>query len=89
MTVIQEPIEDVYTFNEAQTLIAIQYGRKITFSYPQSRGSLGIGRETRTLIPQVLNKIGENYVVTGHDIDRDALRAFRVDRIVGDVAVLR
>lgn len=87
MTFIHEPIQDVYTFNEAAIMVAIQYEKTITFSYPHSRGSLGLGSEKRRLIPQVLNKIGDNYVVTGHDIDRDALRAFRVDRIVGEVGV--
>jgi proteasome accessory factor B len=57
---------------------AFRHRALVTFTY---RG------ETRTLEPWGLTSKRGHWYVVGHDRDRDAVRAFRADRIDGDVAI--
>jgi proteasome accessory factor B len=49
--------------------------------------SFGYRGESRTLEPWGLSSKRGHWYVVGHDRDRDAVRAFRADRIDGDVEV--
>lgn len=63
-------------------LLAAQLARRrVTFSY-RPPGRLA---EVRTVDPAGLVHRSGNWYVVGHDADRDARRAFRLDRIIGDV----
>jgi proteasome accessory factor B len=57
---------------------AFRHRAVVTFAY---RG------ETRTLEPWGLTSKRGHWYVVGHDRDRDAVRAFRADRIDGDVEI--
>mgnify|MGYP006270086061 FL=1 len=52
---------------------------RVTFTYA--------GGQKRSLNPYGLLSRGGYWYVVGHDLDRDAKRSFRVDRVVGDVEV--
>jgi proteasome accessory factor B len=57
--------------------------RSISFEYENAAGE----RATRTLEPYgLVNRRGHWYVV-GNDVDRDAVRSFRISRIIGSVTM--
>lgn len=66
---------------------AIEYNRQARFSYEKESGPGGI-IEARSLAPEAIHytRAGEPLVI-GYDPDRDAVRAFRLDRIIGYVEV--
>lgn len=66
---------------------AIEYNRQARFSYEKASGPGGI-IERRVLAPSELlhTRSGEPFVV-GYDPEREDVRAFRLDRIVGYVEV--
>lgn len=72
------------TWNEAILDLAAAHGRTVSFSYEKS-GSRTIEKR-RLEVEHVLE--GRNGVlVVGQDPDRQDVRSFRVDRIVGSVSV--
>ena len=73
------------SLNEALLLIARDYEAEAEFTYVKADGS---SVETRRVIPEALTFTKDNVLlVTGHDDDRNDIRAFRADRIRGTVTV--
>ena len=81
--VLELPEPDL-DFNETQISIAIHFERAIEFAYDKGSGVI----EQRKLFPKVSYAAPNGIVVTGDDIDRQDVRAFRVDRIQGEVKVV-
>lgn len=77
-------LEPDLDFNETQISIAIHFERAIEFAYDKGSGVI----EQRKLFPKVSYAAPNGIVVTGDDIDRQDVRAFRVDRIQGEVKVV-
>lgn len=75
--------EDV-SFNEGLIRFAIVHRRVVLFRYGKGDGS---HIETRSLIPSSIETIGDHETVTGYDPDRDEPRAYRLDRIKGEVNI--
>lgn len=71
--------------NVALIEVAKEHGRVITFGYAKGRGAV---LEQRSLIPYEVKDVGDHKNVIGYDPDRDEPRAFRLDRIKGEVSVL-
>lgn len=72
------------TFNEGLLRLAAVHNKTVTFSYAKGDGAF---IETRRLIPaQVLDK-GDHLTFSGYDPDRDDVRAYRIDRMRGEVRV--
>lgn len=63
-------------WNESVFTLASQYGRLVVFDY-QKDGSTSI--ERRKLRPNTV----EDGLATGHDLAREDVRAFRLDRVQG------
>ena len=59
---------------------AISRGKSVRFAY---RGSAVGAEQTRVVDPYGLFRIGGHWYAVGRDHDRDAIRTFRVGRIVG------
>lgn len=74
-------------WNDTALNVAIQHGRKVTLSYQKEKGPGGV-IERRVLAPEerLVNRQGQVLYV-GNDIEREDVRAFRLDRIVGTVEV--
>lgn len=72
------------SYNEGALRLALLHGKSVTFSYAKGDGSF---IETRRFEPQEVKTSGDNVVVVGYDPDRNDYRAFRLDRIKGDVRV--
>lgn len=70
--------------NEALLRLAVVHGLTAEFSY--SKGDGGVV-ERRRLQPHDVREIKGNLLFTGHDPDRDDVRAYRVDRVLGTVEV--
>jgi proteasome accessory factor B len=83
-TAVMEPRVDAPDAAFGPMLAAVRAGHAVSFDYRRP----GAGPPARrTLEPwSVVHRRGRWYVV-GHDRDRDALRVFRLSRVVGDVAV--
>ena len=81
---VRELPEPDLDFNETQISIAIHFERAIEFAYDKGSGVI----EQRKLFPKVSYAAPNGIVVTGDDIDRQDVRAFRVDRIQGEVKVV-
>ena len=73
------------TVNEALIAVAIEHGLTIGFRYAKGDGSI---IETRELQPEVIQEGKAGKIVVGHDPDRDDVRAYRFDRIKGNVDVV-
>jgi predicted DNA-binding transcriptional regulator YafY len=77
-------------FNEALLRLAAAHKRAVTFRYAKGDGST---IETRSLVPEKLvevedKKSGDTHMTfVGYDPDRDDVRAYRVDRMKGEVSV--
>lgn len=72
------------SLNEGLLRLAAAHNVEATFRYvkgPQSPVEL------RTLIPAGVKNVGDHVTFTGYDPDRDAVRAFRSDRIKGQVSL--
>lgn len=79
--------DERHGWNQDAIAAAIEYSRTARFSYEKQSGPGGI-IERRTLQPSELcyTRLGEPFVV-GYDPDREDVRAFRLDRIIGHVEV--
>lgn len=78
------PDPDNPDWNETAIAAAILFEKAIEFAYDKGSGVI----ETRKLFPKVSYAAPNGIVVTGDDLDRNDVRAFRVDRIQGEVKVL-
>lgn len=74
------------SFNEGMLRLAAVHGRTVEFRYAKSPSA---PIETRSFVPEnvYVTRNGDTIVV-GPDPDRDDVRAFRLDRILGDVTLL-
>lgn len=73
-------------YNAEALTLAIDRGRLAVFQYEKGKGSSSI--EKRRVKPEEAYLSGEgDPIVTGFDPDRQATRAFRLDRIVGYVKI--
>lgn len=70
------------SFNEGVLRLAAVHKRKVAFRYAKGDGSV---IESREFIPGNVSGEGEHVRFTGFDEDRQAVRAFRIDRIKGEV----
>lgn len=71
------------SFNEGVLRLAAIHGRVVQFRYAKSDSA---PIEMRSFIPEAVAVTSDGkLVVFGPDSDRDAYRAFRIDRIKGDV----
>lgn len=75
-------------FNEALLRLAAVHGKTVVFRYAKGDGH---HIELRRLIPNQILKVQkdgiEHLTFVGHDPDRDDVRAYRYDRIKGEVSV--
>jgi predicted DNA-binding transcriptional regulator YafY len=76
------------SFNEGLLRLAAVHRKPVTFRYAKGRGDV---IEQRSLIPSDVKNVTDKGVVhatfTGYDPDREDVRAYRVDRIKGQVSV--
>lgn len=72
------------SFNEALLRLAAIHERTVEFRYAKGKGE---NIETRQLVPQDVREVGDHLTFTGYDPDRDDVRAYRVDRMKGEVTV--
>lgn len=72
------------SFNEALLRLAAIHERTVEFRYAKGNGA---NIETRQLVPQDVRQVGDHLTFTGYDPDRDDVRAYRVDRMKGEVTV--
>jgi predicted DNA-binding transcriptional regulator YafY len=73
------------SFNEALLRLAAIHERTVEFRY--AKGKSGRTIETRRLVPQEVRQVGDHLTFVGFDPDRDDVRAYRVDRMKGEVTV--
>jgi predicted DNA-binding transcriptional regulator YafY len=66
--------------------VAIAHGESVIFRY--AKGANGSVIETRSLVPNAIQAIGDHETVVGYDPDREDVRAYRLDRIKGNVQVV-
>lgn len=72
-------------WNLAIANLALEYDREITFRYAKAEGAI---IEQRSVTPHLVYETSDNeWVVVGDDPDRKDIRAFRLDRIVGELGV--
>jgi predicted DNA-binding transcriptional regulator YafY len=72
------------SFNEALLRLAAIHERTVEFRYAKGTGYV---IETRQLVPQDVRQVGDHLTFTGYDPDRNDVRAYRVDRMKGEVTV--
>lgn len=72
------------SFNEGLLRLAAVHGKTVTFRYAKGDGHL---IETRTLKPESVSEVKGHVIFTGYDPDREEPRAYRVDRMKGEVTV--
>ena len=72
------------SFNEGLLRLAAVHNEPVTFRYAKGNGSV---IEQRTLVPADVKAHGDHVTFTGYDPDRDGPRAYRTDRIKGQVTV--
>lgn len=70
------------TFNEGIARLAAIHKRTITFRYAKGDGAV---IEQRRLNPTSVEQHGDHVLLVGYDPDRDEPRAYRSDRIKGEV----
>lgn len=71
------------SLNEALLRVAATHGATVFFRYAKPNGTI----ESRAFTPGTIKDHGDHKTFTGYDPDRDAVRAFRLDRIKGTVEV--
>ena len=76
-----EPFE--LDWNRAAVAAAIHFEKEISFSYDKGEGVI----EQRRLFPKASYDAPNGIVITGDDPDRNDVRAFRLDRIQGEVVI--
>jgi predicted DNA-binding transcriptional regulator YafY len=62
----------------------VTHGKTVTFNYAKGGGRV---IEPRRLAPESVEQVGNHLTVTGYDPDRNSVRAYRSDRIKGQVSV--
>lgn len=72
-------------FNEALLRLAAIHHKTVTFAYAKGEGTT---IEQRKLIPSDVKNVRGHVTFTGYDPDREAARAYRTDRIKGQVEVI-
>lgn len=72
------------TLNEKLLALAIEADLSVAFTYAKGEGQF---LEERTLEPHEVREVKGNKLVLGYDVDRDDVRAYRLDRIKGRVAL--
>ena len=70
------------SYNEAVLRLAAAHDRTVEFSYSKGDGSV---IERRRLQPESLREVKGHLTFTGFDPDRQDVRAYRLDRISGEV----
>ena len=70
------------SFNEAVLRVAAAHNRQVTFRYAKGDGSM---IETRVLVPSKVKEVDGHVTFSGYDEDRDQIRAYRMDRMKGEV----
>ena len=73
------------SFNEGILRLAAVHSKAVTFRYAKGDGDV---IEQRTLIPTDVKSMNDHSTFTGLDPDRAGIRAYRTDRIKGDVNVV-
>ena len=72
--------------NEAIMRLAALHRRMVKFRYAKGNGNV---IETRKLVPQEIQSVKGNTIFVGQDPDRDdEYRAYRVDRMKGEVVIV-
>lgn len=71
--------------NESLIAVAAEHDLKIEFRYAKGDGAV---IEQRSLVPEYVNDGKAGKTVVGFDPDRNDVRAYRLDRIKGNVAVV-
>jgi predicted DNA-binding transcriptional regulator YafY len=72
------------SFNEALLRLAAVHHKPVTFRYAKGKGDT---IEQRRLIPSDVKSVSNHVTFTGYDPDRENVRAYRTDRIKGQVSV--
>jgi predicted DNA-binding transcriptional regulator YafY len=72
------------SFNEGLMRLAAVHGKTVTFRYAKGDGAV---IETRSLKPETVTEVKGHMTFTGYDPDRDEPRAYRIDRMKGEVRV--
>lgn len=74
------------TFNEELLRLAVKHEKSVSFTY--AKGKQGKNLEERALLPSEVaaTKTGAMFAV-GLDLDRNEVRAYRLDRIMGTVGI--
>lgn len=72
------------TVNETLLKVAAQYDLTVEFRYAKGTGGV---IETRRLQPGSFSNHKGNTVIVGYDPDREDVRAYRLDRIKGQVSI--
>ena len=73
------------SFNEGVLRLAAIHKKTVEFRYVKDNAK---PPETRRFVPSSVTGSGNNLRFTGWDEDREAVRAFRLDRIKGTVGVI-
>jgi predicted DNA-binding transcriptional regulator YafY len=73
------------SFNEALFRLAAAHDKEVTFRY--AKGKDGKVIETRVLKPEQVKEVGGHLTFVGFDPDRDDVRAYRLDRVKGEVTI--
>lgn len=73
------------SFNEGLFRLAAAHGKEVLFRY--AKGKDGKVIEQRVLKPEGIKKVGDHLTFIGYDPDRDGPRAYRLDRVKGEVTV--
>lgn len=72
------------TYNEAVLRLALVHSRTVRFGYAKGDGSF---IETRRFEPDAVREVDGHLTFTGWDPDRREVRAYRLDRIQGEVSL--
>ena len=78
------PAPEDLDWNETAIAAAVHFEKAIKFAYDKGEGVI----EQRTLYPKASYAAPNGIVVVGDDPDRNDVRAFRLDRIQGEVVVV-
>lgn len=72
------------TFNEALFRLAAKYDKAVDFGYAKGQQKV---IENRRLFPADVREVGDHVTVVGYDPFRDEPRAYRLDRVKGEVKI--
>lgn len=73
------------SFNEAILRVAAAHNRQVTFRYAKGDGNM---IETRVLVPSRVMNVDGHVTFSGYDEDRNQVRAYRMDRMKGEVKIV-